>query len=436
MNHLNRRPQYQYGSLLREDRKRGPAVWVYRYSNMGQDGRKKRRKVIVGDINQFPTKSLAERACEPLRTEANQELLTEKPVTMRTLLDRYETEVLPPPIPVGGTMSPDQMSDQCARSYRSNIRKYIRPTWTDVLDRQTGKNRDYLVADFSDVRLSAEIERWLRSLLKSEKNPKGLEKKTVHHLFTTMKAIFKHAVKWGYLERSPMGNRDLELVELPRGSTRRSKKPFSLTPGGFFALLAVLGVMEKAAVSFAGWLGPRISEAFGLRWSDLDFERKVVTFERGFVNGRISALKTEASRTSIPLPSEVIEALQAWREVTPYNTDADWVFASPHSHGRLPYYPGQFLKDRIKPVAKELGLGDIGWHTFRHSVSSWGKESLKLGQTKELLRHANLATTSELYGDLNLDAKREAQGQLVAHIKASAALADARSQQAGLHRIQ
>ena len=87
-------------------------------------------------------------------------------------------------------------------------------------------------------------------------------------------------------------------------------------------------------------------------------------------------------------------------------------------------------------VAIELGLGDIGWHTFRHSVSSWGKESLKLGQTKELLRHASLATTSELYGDLNLDAKREAQGQLVEHIKASAALANARSQPAGLHRIQ
>ena len=194
--------------------------------------------------------------------------------------------------------------------------------------------------------------------------------------------------------------------------------------------------MEKAAVSFAGWLGPRVSEGFDLRWSDLDFKRELVAFERGFVSGRISPLKTEASRAAIPLPLDVIEALLAWRAATPYNKETDWVFASPHSHGRLPYYPGQFLKDRIKPVAKELGLGNVGWHTFRHSVSSWGKEALKLGQTKELLRHASLATTAELYGDLNLEAKREAQEELVAHIKASAEMANARSPQPGSHRVQ
>jgi hypothetical protein len=108
--------------------------------------------------------------------------------------------VLPQPIKVGATMSPDEMSDQCARSYRSNIRKYIRPRWTSVTNPQNGKVvREYAVREFGDVRMSAEIESWLRSLLKSERNPTGLEKKTVYHLFTTLKAIFKYSVKWGYL---------------------------------------------------------------------------------------------------------------------------------------------------------------------------------------------------------------------------------------------
>jgi hypothetical protein len=134
-------------------------------------------------------------------------------------------------------MSSDQMSDQCARSYRSNIRKYIRPRWTFVTNPQNGKVlREYMVQEFSDFRMSAEIERWLRSLLKSDGNPDGLEKKTVHHLFTTLKAIFKYSVKWGYLERSPTGNRDLKLVELPRCSTRRAKQPRSLTPAEFLNL--------------------------------------------------------------------------------------------------------------------------------------------------------------------------------------------------------
>lgn len=51
--------------------------------------------------------------------------------------------------------------------------------------------------------------------------------------------------------------------------------------------------------------------------------------------------------------------------------------------------------------------------TFRHSLSAWGKETLKLEETKELLRHANLQTTSDIYAGLTLEAKRAAQGRLV-----------------------
>jgi len=58
-------------------------------------------------------------------------------------------------------------------------------------------------------------------------------------------------------------------------------------------------------------------------------------------------------------------------------------------------------------------LGWIGWHTFRHSLSAWGKEALKLEETKELLRHSNVQTTSDVYGGLSLEAKRAAQGRLV-----------------------
>jgi integrase len=67
------------------------------------------------------------------------------------------------------------------------------------------------------------------------------------------------------------------------------------------------------------------------------------------------------------------------------------------------------LAKYIRPIAEAAGFGKIGWHTFRHSLSAWGKEALKLEETKELLRHANLQTTSDIYGGLSLAAKREAQ---------------------------
>jgi hypothetical protein len=38
-----------------------------------------------------------------------------------------------------------------------------------------------------------------------------------------------------------------------------------LTAAEFFLLLGKLGACEKVAVAFVDWLGPRISEAFGLK---------------------------------------------------------------------------------------------------------------------------------------------------------------------------
>jgi integrase len=154
-----------------------------------------------------------------------------------------------------------------------------------------------------------------------------------------------------------------------------------------------------------------------LKWQDLDLDRCVVTFRQGFVSGRISQLKTEASRTQISLPETVRDSLMAWKKLTPYSASEDWVFASPATNGQRPMWPDSMLADYIRPIAEKGGFGRIGWHTFRHSLTSWGKQVLTLEETKELIRHANIQTTSDIYGGLSLDAKRAAQTRLVKFIR-------------------
>jgi integrase len=261
----------------------------------------------------------------------------------------------------------------------------------------------------------AAIEDWLKSLWRSPKNPNGLAPKTVRSIYNVMKLAFKYGVKWGYLRENPMAEK---RVELPRGSTKRTKQPVQLTPAWFFLLLTKLPLRERLAVAFSGWLGPRISEAFGLKWQDLDLDDGVVSFRRGFVQGRITLLKTEASRTNLPLPEDVLDLLRQWRSITPHPTEHDWVFASPYTKGERPFWPAQLLKTHIKPVALKAGLPSIGWHSFRHTVSAWGKEAgLQLEDVKTLLRHENIATTSDIYGDLGLEAKRRIQQRLINFVK-------------------
>jgi hypothetical protein len=58
-----RRTRYQYGNVTRERRKRGPDVWVYRfYDYIGAH-----KKVLIGTVDEYPTKAAANKAAEPLR---------------------------------------------------------------------------------------------------------------------------------------------------------------------------------------------------------------------------------------------------------------------------------------------------------------------------------------------------------------------------------
>ncbi len=409
MNRLKRRTRYQFGTLALEARRRGPGVWTYRYFE-SVNGQKRKRKAIVGTLEQYPTRDSAQRACDHLRIAVNSELPHLECPTMGALIDRYVEQVLRPcfDVPLGGEQDmAARISFHCAKSYNSVLTKWVRPRWQSCR-----------VRDFDNPVVRAALEDWLQSLWRSQKNLNGLAPKTVRSIYTVMKLVFKFAVKWGYLPENPMAEK---RVELPRGSTKRMKEPVQLTPIQFFALLARLGLREKLAVAFAGWLGPRVSEAFGLKWLDVDLSAGVVSFRRGFVQGRITPLKTEASRTNLPLPQELLELLQHWHSTTFYRTGDDWVFASAYTKGQRPLWPGQLLKTHIKPIALAAGLPSIGWHSFRHTVSAWGKEAgLELEDVKTLLRHEDIATTSNVYGELGMEAKRRIQQRLVEFVKRQA----------------
>ena len=60
------------------------------------------------------------------------------------------------------------------------------------------------------------------------------------------------------------------------------------------------------------------------------------------------------------------------------------------------------------------GIGKIGWHTFRHTFSSLLHQAgTSLAAQKELLRHADIQTTMNIYTQAVSADKREAVQQVV-----------------------
>jgi len=74
------------------------------------------------------------------------------------------------------------------------------------------------------------------------------------------------------------------------------------------------------------------------------------------------------------------------------------------------------LRKIIRPAATRAGIQGktIDWHTFRHSI---GTNLRSLGvdvkTAQELLRHANVRTTLDLYTQAVSSQKREASDKLV-----------------------
>ena len=90
--------------------------------------------------------------------------------------------------------------------------------------------------------------------------------------------------------------------------------------------------------------------------------------------------KTEASRKPVPLDPRLAESLYNWRLASPYPRSEDWVFASPHSNGKLPYWPGAFYRAHILPAAKKLGIEGIGWHTFRRTYATSSRPTVRMSR--------------------------------------------------------
>jgi integrase len=222
-----------------------------------------------------------------------------------------------------------------------------------------------------------------------------------------MSALFNHARRYEWSDRNP--------ITLVRQSAKRQSIPEVLTEEELQALIPQLSPRERALVFLDACTGLRVGELLGLKWSDVDFENGQLHVTRSVVDQVVGNCKTEASQKPVPLDSFLAQELLRWRKQCSYNQDENWVFASPLTKGRQPYWPESLMKRWIRPAAKRAGIAKhISWHTFRRTYSTILKangEDIKTVQ--ELLRHANSRITLDIYTQAVTPAKRAAQSKVV-----------------------
>jgi integrase len=218
-----------------------------------------------------------------------------------------------------------------------------------------------------------------------------------------MHLLYQHARRWELATVNP--------IELVRQSGRRLRIPRVLTADEIRLVLAELVEPFRTMVLVAICLGLRISEILGLQWGDFDWEGLTVLVQRSVVQGHQGETKTETSCRPLPIDPELARSLLDLSKRSFYSGPQDWVFAG--DSGR-PRSQENILRRHLKPAAERAGIGKIGWHTFRHTYSTMLRScgtDIKVQQ--ELLRHANIQTTMNVYTQAVSDQKRAANSKVV-----------------------
>lgn len=124
-------------------------------------------------------------------------------------------------------------------------------------------------------------------------------------------------------------------------------------------------------------------------------------------------VKTDSSCKSLAIDKELLEVLRVWKQITQFSAEEDWIFASPVKLGRLPYSYTGFWRE-LERAAKEAGIGHLGTHAFRHTYRSWlDAVGTPIAVEQKLMRHSDIRTTMNIYGDVVTDEMGLAHSKVV-----------------------
>ncbi|QNI37487.1 tyrosine-type recombinase/integrase [Edaphobacter albus] len=369
---MERQGRYQAGTIEKIKTSLGPC-WYIRFTETNG----KRPRFRIGLLSEYSTEAKASRAAQLLRDQFNGPGIEKKAArTFGDVIDRYEKEEMP-------------KRYSTRRGYSQIHRNHIRPKWGPTPLEQLD---------------AMEVRKWLLEL--------DLAPKTKGNILGQMRSMFRFAMLWKWI---PASVNPMSLFTIP-GVTKRRRKPRVINASQFWQLMNGAPLFLQTAMIGAYCLGLRVSELFALQWQDFDFLEEKVWIRRAIVESHTGEVKTERSEAPLPLAWEVMEAFLSYYHSVDLKEPTDWVFASPLNGGKKPRDSRGIQTRDLSPAGDKIDLGfNLGWHTFRHSYKVLlERAGADLTVQRDLMRHADTHTTSQVYGEVEFDRMRTSNNKAVA----------------------
>lgn len=313
--------------------------------------------------------------------------------------------------------------------YKIHFQQQVDPTFTTFLDwlrlwletymKNTLKQSTYvsyrgyienhIAPAFPTLKLKDLTTKLLQDFYNYKQSTEGLSPKTISNLHRCLHKAMKQAVLEHYIDYNPC-----DAVNLPRNEkpqieifTREQQQQLTYTSYQFR-----YGIFIRLVLA----TGIRMGELLGLRWEDIDFNKRMLSIRRtlnrlpkvdydGIGNSTeivIQEPKTKNSIRSIPLISNIANELQQWKTVQ--KTDAMTAGNEYQNSGFLVtnpfggYVEPRTFKDFYDEILNASGLGHHTFHALRHTFATRAMEQGMDAKTLSiLLGHYSVAFTLDTY---------------------------------------
>jgi integrase len=244
----------------------------------------------------------------------------------------------------------------------------------------------------------------------------GVSVAMTRHILNSVRTMFEYAIDQDYLSVNPA--RKVRVLSHRAEDTEKRTAP----PKWLVASLigearvepdSIKSIRLVAQITLAATTGIRASEAVGLRWRHISFERREIRIEtridaRGDEDGYT---KSRAGRRTIPLGADTVSILAEWKGVSEFPADDDFVFANTtggyYNHDylrRRQFYP---LFDRLtkRYLANPAGIEGkptrFTWHELRHfAISTWIAANVPIKTIMTWAGHSSIQMTMDRYGHM------------------------------------
>lgn len=326
-----------------------------------------------------------------------------KDTTLARYLEHWLGKTLPQAVAAGN------MAQSTLDSYTDNAEKHILPDLGRITLRHLTVPRVRQWQYDLSRKPSARPRRKLRKGEKALPPPPLLSPRTVAYCRAILHKALADAIidqQWGIKENV------VGFVKPPKQRRQEIAPPTKDEAAG------LIGASSNDTL-WCYWLivlalGLRRGEGLGLRWEDIDFEKKTATLQlsiqrmRGTKDaktgkrgaGRLVAkdLKTEASRATVPVPASMIDALGDWRKEqaalqleAKVWLDAGLVFTTSVGTALEPRNVNRAWEAVcVKAGTRRLRIHDLrhAWGTYLAPEPGVSRKALQAG-----LRHARSSTT-------------------------------------------